>query len=309
MTTGEIVPITNRGEIGLVPPGAVRDGAVDTEHVIGNPGPASSGTQFIAMNKDTTPAGGSRLIEPVSPPVQNRGVIGLVPPGPLVDGVSDTTGAVGVDNFQPVSTELHKTVNTLNPGQIGMGDADPVYRAPVDSIPVNIRDTTLTDRQPGGSLTNPFPQAQMINGTLETAQIGALNSGTGLNPPEAPSNVQAYHGSRVVHVTWEGPENVENDKTLGYVVKGSTDGTKYAHADQRHVAVDTLDPGRTYTFQVNAVNKAGDGQYSSPSNQSRPYNPDENDVLKPVGLAPENRLEPIYRPDGTIKPGTGGVPL
>ena len=308
MTTGETIPVTNTGEIGVFPAGPVVTGVRDTTAVKGNDGPAPTGTQFIAANKDTTPAGGSRLVEPVSPPVQNRGIIGT-PPGDLVDGVSDTTGANGGDEVEPVSTLLHQTVNTLNPSQIGMGDADPQYRPPTLFTPVTIRDTTLTDRQPGGSLTNPIPQGQFVEGTLETAQIGALNSGTGLTPPSAPSGVQAFHGSRVVHVTWDGPEDVANDKTLGYVIKGSTGGTKYAHADDRHAAVDTLDPGRTYTFQVNAVNKAGDGQYSDPSNQSRPYNPDENDVLKPTGLAPENRLEPIYRPDGTIKPGTGGVPL
>ena len=267
-------------------------GEKDTEAVTGNPGPAATGTAFEASNKDTEGAtGGSRATEPHSPAVT-----------PF-----DTTAANGGASGPVSPTGLRSTLDTTQFSVGGTPVANPAYRAPSQTAPGSTFDSTRTDVQPGGSETNPVPASYDYPGTLSSYDIGAAGSGTGANPPAAPTNVTAASGPRQVTVSWTGVADVANDPTRGYVVLDSAGGTTFAAANATSATVTRLDPSHEYTFQVAARNRAGLGAYSAASAPVRSYNPDEADPLKPSGLTAANRVNPIYRPDGTFLGGTGGT--
>lgn len=280
---------------------------VDTTAVVGNEGEAPTGTQWEADNVDTrSPLLAPREADYVSPPVTNTGQIGVYPAGTEEGGGSDTSGALGSDTTEPVSTAMLTYPDTLHPGQIGPGDIDPVYRAPSGLVQASTKDTSRTDIEAAGSVTNPVTVAYAMTDTPQTPDIGAVGSGTGATPPVAPTSVTVATGPRLVTVAWTAPADIADDDTLGFVILNSAGGTTYAPASATSVVVDRLSPDRTYTFQVAARNKAGIGPFSTASAAARPYNPDAPlDPLLPVGLAEVNTLNPIYNPDGTVKAGTG----
>jgi hypothetical protein len=279
---------------------------VDTTGVSGNPDAASSGTAWEAENVDTeATGGGSRVTEPGSP-----------------DAVAiDTSAAVGGSTTVPVSTLMTGTVDTLQPGQIGAGDADQVYRAPGGPVAGSVRDTSRTDVEAAGSETNPIPTGSYMTETIDTYNIGAVGSGTGATPPVAPTGVTAQAGPRYVTVSWTAPADIADDPTLGFVILNSRGGTTFAPVNVDHMRVTNLVPAANpnlhldgtshnsglYTFQVAARNKAGFGPFSAASLAVRPYNPDEADALDPGGLDPDWMDNPVYLPDGTILGGTGGT--
>ena len=261
----------------------------DTEGVNGQTGPASAGTASRASTTDTsTTGGGSRATEPKSPAVTQ----------------TDTTGANGGATTAPTNTGLSGTPDTRGSGLPTGGQANPVYRAPSGPVPASVRDTTLTDKQPGGSATSPVPTTYNQNATTETANIGAGPAASGV-VPAAPTGVAATTGPRSVTVTWTAPANPAGDPVLGFAVVNSAGGTMRVGKSATSAVVTNLDPSRTYTFQVLARNASGNGPLSAPSAAVRPYNPDEADVNRPGGLNPANTVNPIYSPDGSIKPGTG----
>lgn len=271
----------------------------DTEAVTGNPGPASTGTQNLASNTDTS--GTSRSTTAYVPDVN---------PSVTTDGKTFETDAVNGGVSGPrTDTGMTSTLDTLQPGSGGVPLADPAYRAPnLTTAPGTTIDTTRTDREAAGSVTNPVPGSYNMTGTQDTYSIGSLGSGTGATVPDAPTGVTAASGPRSVIVGWTGVADVANDPTLGYVIESNAGGTSFAPRNVTSFEVETLDPSRNYTFRVAARNKAGLGAYSTPSGAARPYNPDaEDDVLNPDGLDPANTVNPIYRPDGSIRGGTGGT--
>jgi hypothetical protein len=265
-------------------------GERDTEAVTGNPGPAATGTQYVASDKDTEGAtGGSRAGEPHNPPVT-----------PF-----DTSASNGGVSGPQAPTGMHRTLDTTLFSVGGTPTADPAYRAPENIAPGSTYDTTRTNVQPGGSETNPVPQSYAYTGTQDSYSIGAAGSGTGANPPAAPTNVTAVSGPREITVSWTPVADVTGDKTRDYVILDNAGGTTFAPANATSVKVTTVDPSHFYTFQVAARNRDGLGAYSAPSAPVRAYNPDEPDPLKPAGLAAANTVNPIYRPDGSIVAGTG----
>lgn len=264
----------------------------DTEAVYGNTGAAPTGTQFKASNADTS---GTSL---------GAGAYNPKPPAVTPFETDATNGGV---SGPAASTALSGTLDTTQPGTGGIPLANPAYRAPGATPPGETRDTTRTDVQPGGSVTNPVPTSYNQSGTTETASIGATGTGTGVSTPAAPTGVKATSGPRTVTVAWNPVADVAGDPVLDYVVLADDGGTAFAPRNATSHKVDWLDPSRMYTFKVAARNKAGLGAYSAASTAARPYNPDEPDPLRPGGLDPANVVNPIYRPDGTFVAGTGGT--
>jgi hypothetical protein len=330
---------------------------VNGELVVGNDGPlpagtanvageltqvidantATDGTVIVKGTKDTTPP----LLVPrvagdyVSPPLTNTGTIGRISSqgdygfdaGTTVPGEVDTTGAFGGATTVPTSTAMTGSVDTLQPGQIGAGNADPVYRASSSPVAGTIFDSTRTNLEPGGSLTNPTPGGAQMTENPSILNIGRLDQngnviGNTSVVPDAPTSVTSVTGPRSVTVSWVHPADPSLDPVRGYVVVNSSGGTTYAPASATSVVVTNLVPsddptlyqdGTTYnlgeyTFKVAARNSAGFGPLSTASTPViRPYNPDETDPLKPAGLDSANRLNAIYKPDGTTHAGTGSL--
>jgi hypothetical protein len=272
-------------------------GTTDTTGTTGQPGPASSGTAGRGSTADTeTPgAGGSTTAAPATPPGVNL----------------DTEGAYGNTPYnihQPDSLSPPVTGTRDSQYATQLRDANPVYRAAnLLLAPAQTADTTRTD-QPvsSGTGTPPVPTSVNVLGTTETYQIGAYPAPANHNTPPAPTTPTVAAGPRYVVVTWVAPTPVSGAPTLGYRIEGDTGGVAFAGAADTSVRVYNLKPNQLYKFKVAARNYNGIGVFSALSATVAPWNPDESDVNKPAGITTDNRLNPIYRPDGTVVAGTGG---
>lgn len=270
-------------------------GQRDTTGVYGGLG-KSPVTSQIAGTVDTEgPMGGHRSVEPTPPPA----------------AFLDTTYTNGTNtpgDFHPVATPVVEFDSTM-PSVGGTPVANPAYRAPGVPAPAREYDTTRTDQQPGGSLTNPVPSAMTVI-NQDMTQLGSPAYGGPPTPgsvPAAPSTPTAVDSSRGVVVSWSAVADPAGDRVRQYVVMGSDGGTTVAPANATSVTVEDINPDVNYTFRVSAVNHAGQGPYSPPSNAAQAYNPDAPDKNRPAGLAAANIINPIYRPDGSFMPGTGGT--
>lgn len=269
---------------------------LDTSAVGGDPDGADVGaskpTASRASNADTAATGGgSRAVEPGSPARTDV----------------DTTGATGGTGTS-VSTAMRSTPSTLNPGGgAGVTEANPAYRAPSAAPAASSRDTTLTDVQPGGSVTNPVPTSQTVT-VQETANIGAAGSGTG-NAPVAPGAAPtAVGGPRYITVSWAAVADPDNDPVREYIIESDRGGRWVAAKNVTSKQIDFIDPSITYKFRVAARNKGGVGPFSAFSAVAvRAYNPDATDAAKPAGLTAAAVSAGVYQPDGTLKAGTGGT--
>lgn len=96
----------------------------------------------------------------------------------------------------------------------------------------------------------------------------------------------------------------------------STVSTVFTQGIQDNVAVIYKPDGSTpytqgYTFRVAAGNRAGLGPYSAasaavvPLNYNAPQPGHEGSTQTITALDPANTINPVYKPDGTIKSGTG----
>lgn len=267
---------------------------VDTSGVSGDPGGTAdnSNTASTASTAETTgPKGGTR-----------------VEPGPQPVTPFDTSATSGPNAgpHSPVSTAISGVFETTNYSEYAK-HADPAYRPPViGGVPAQTVDTTWTDRQPGGSVTNPVPTSNNhVN--VETPNIGAAGTGTGVAPAAPGAAPTVASGPRYVTVTWVAVADPANDPVLEYVIENDRGGRDFAGRNETSTRQAFIDPSQLYRFRVAARNKAGVGPFSAWSDQVRPYNPDATDALAPGGLSPEVVAAGVYLPDGTFKPGTGGT--
>ncbi len=110
-----------------------------------------------------------------------------------------------------------------------------------------------------------------------------------IGKPGAPRNVTAASGDTQVRLSWgKAPEN--GSKITKYVVEG--DGRTWTvGARQRSLVIDKLVNGKTYTFEVHAVNGKGAG----PSRKSNPVMPTGEVPDAPTGV------KAVEKPDGTVE--------
>lgn len=278
---------------------------VDTEGVYGNPGPAAIGTQWEAGDAETSTfaagGGGSNVDSTVNALVSTPETDGLngqpwsgyvATPPPLLGGTNDTEPVNWPET--PGVTQAYRAPNTTVGYMTGAGEYD----------------TTRTDSPvSSGSATPPVGSSQTITGTLDSYYIGAGIGPTTTNMPTQPSAPTAAAGPRTATVTWTAVADPSGAEIREYVILGSTGGTTFAGRNATSVVVDDLVPDQSYTFQVAARNDNGLGKFSTASNAVAPWNPDENDHSNPGGIPSYNQVNPIYYPNGSIKPGTGGLPI
>lgn len=211
---------------------------------------------------------------------------------------------IETDTITELDTTIMSNAGTVYPKQ-------PVYRPSLIGVPGSVQDTTRTDQQPGGSVE------PLVPGTMDvSAQDVTLLGSTGHGGPPAGVAVPAKmaaptveSGPYYVTVGWTAAADPEGDKVRGYTVISNTGGTVYAGRGDTSLKFQIVNADIDYTFQVFATSFAGDGPLSDPSEKVHAYNPNEPDTYAPGGIAPENVQNPVYRPDGSIMPGTGGVPL
>jgi len=236
-----------------------------------------------------------------------------------MSGTLDTSGTNGQSDsgsWAPSTNYLTGTVDTEMLGWPQTPGVTKPYRAPNTTIgymgAAGSADTTWTDRPISDGEPRP-DYVQNMTGTLDSNYVGAngANGPTSTLLPLPGSKPTVATGPRSVTVSWAAVADPDPTAPVeGYVILGSTGGTTFVGRDATTATVTNLDPSRTYQFRVAAWNKNGTGLYGPLSDAVRPYNPDEPDALNPGGIYPAWAQDPIYNPDGTIKPGTGlaGIP-
>ena len=116
--------------------------------------------------------------------------------------------------------------------------------------------------------------------TSDNGSQTLIITGTGIDVPGAPSNVQATAGNAVANVSWSAPSSDGASSITGYLVS-ATDITSSGRggqtcspgAGQTTCQVNNLTNGDQYTFSVTAINIVGDGPASTSSNALTPEPP------------------------------------
>ena len=138
-----------------------------------------------------------------------------------------------------------------------------------------------------GSTSTSYTLTGLTNGTAYTVAVAAVNaigtgtyssttSGTPVTVPGAPTGVAGTSGDAQVALTWTAPSSTGGSAITDYTVQyssnsGSTWTTFSRSASTTASATVTgLTNGTAYTFQVRAINAAGNGSYSSASSAVTP---------------------------------------
>ncbi|MGA5598400.1 fibronectin type III domain-containing protein [Streptomyces cellulosae] len=224
---------------------------------------------------------------------------------PVPASQPDTTdaGRVAATGWAPAPTGYAETRETTY-GTVQ--DVEPAYKAPTGPPPASNRDTTWTDSPVGNGNPELIDADLWMEGTTETGSYGAAPVGS-TDVPVAPAAPTAVSGDRYVQVSWVGVADPAADAPVTqYVVESDTGGHFYAGADKTSVRFENVTGGRAYKFRVRAGNRNGTGPYSPWSAAS--VAPTNEDLVRPGSLAADNAVNPIYRQDGTIVPGSYGAP-
>lgn len=132
---------------------------------------------------------------------------------------------------------------------------------------------TLPSGLPAGPVT---VEAVFAGGTALAGTYTVESSGpptpTPVYPPGAPTDVKATAGSGEASVSWTAPTDVGSYPITDYEVTSST-GSHTCVTKSTSCTITGLTGGTSYTFTVRALNGAGWGAYSSPSNAVTPTAP------------------------------------
>jgi hypothetical protein len=129
----------------------------------------------------------------------------------------------------------------------------------------------------------------MQTGRADSAPSSATSNAWGA-VPTAPTNVRAVGGNASATLTWSAPTTNGRSTITGYIIKPSSGGSQ-AVGNVTSATISGLTDGNLYTFTVAAVNNAGTGPASTPSN-----------AVTPTAASTSARaalLLPLYDPSST----------
>ncbi|MEV7675112.1 fibronectin type III domain-containing protein [Streptomyces sp. NPDC088752] len=234
------------------------------------------------------------------------GTKGAAVPAPVAVTQPDTSGVglVAASGWAPVGTGLVESPETLVSTVVSV---EPAYKAPPGPVPGVTKDTTWTDSPVGNGVDPVAANAGLqMTGTKETGSFGAVAAGSSALPV-APAAPTASAGDRFVLVSFTPVADPHaTAKVLQYVIESDTGGHVYAGRTATSVKVENVTGGRAQKFRVAAVNKNGNGPFGPFSSVA--VAPGNEDAVRPGTLAADNAVNPIYRQDGTIVPGSYGAP-
>jgi len=136
-------------------------------------------------------------------------------------------------------------------------------------------DTTWSVALPSGLPVGNVPVEVQFNGYqyalagTYTVQSSGPPTPDPVYPPGAPTDVKAVAGSGEATVSWTAPSYVGSYPITDYQVTSST-GSHTCLTKSTSCTVTGLEGGTSYTFTVRALNGAGWGAYSTPSNAVTP---------------------------------------
>jgi Domain of unknown function (DUF4082)/Fibronectin type III domain/Bacterial Ig domain len=164
----------------------------------------------------------------------------------------------------------------------------------------------------------------LTNGTAYTFTVTAINSvGTGPesapsnvvtpappNPPGAPTAVSASPGSAQATVKWSAPSSDGGSPITGYRITPYIGATAQAvttvSGSSTQATVTGLTNGTAYTFTVIAINVAGAGPESTPSNSVTPTGPTPPDAPTAVSASGGSAQATV---NWTTPSSDGGSPI
>ena len=206
--------------------------------------------------------------------------------GTFSDGIEEYPGTKNIAQwtwFEPHGTNTltaaaGATVTLTGAGFIGMSPTDTVRfgSTPVTSM-TRVSSTSLTVVVPPGTFTNAPIYVDAVGGR---GQVGTFSSpgspGPGPSPslpPTAPRSVTAEPGDRQATISWSAPSSAGSFPVMSYEVRSSPAGG-VCLATALTCTVTGLTNGTTYTFEARALNGAGWGPWSTPSNAVTPRAPE-----------------------------------
>ena len=136
-------------------------------------------------------------------------------------------------------------------------------------------DTTWSVALPSGLPAGQVPVEVELNGGqyalagIYTVQSSGPPTPTPVYPPGAPTDVKAVAGSGEATVSWTAPTYIGSYPITDYEVTSSS-GSHTCLTKSTSCTVAGLEGGTSYTFTVRALNGAGWGAYSAPSNAVTP---------------------------------------
>ena len=188
------------------------------------------------------------------------------------DSYSISTSDDGDDSF----------LINLAPGSLGLGPLDDTLTAGQGGRSATTGSPLLQHAAPSALGTGVvFDQLGVDRRPYPTYTIGARQlavapptpptppSPTPSYPPGAPTNVKATVGRGEATVTWSAPAYAGSYPITDYEVTSSP-GAKSCLSKTTSCTVSGLTGGQSYTFTVRALNGAGWGLYSAPSNAVTP---------------------------------------
>ena len=147
-------------------------------------------------------------------------------------------------------------------------EASDAYGTAIDTVDGTVNSYTVT------GLTNGTAYYFVVTAVRPAGESEASNelSAVPHTVPSAPTNVTAYAGNGRATVEFEAPEDNGGSEITGYEVTVSP-GDRVVTGTASPIVVTGLTNGTSYTFTVRAVNRAGSGEPSEPSNAVVPRAP------------------------------------
>lgn len=236
---------------------------LDTEGTVAGNVNTNAQTAQVASVKDTAGQMGG-------PPSST-----YIPPAVAQVDTSGTNGVNTPANFHPVNTSVANPVDTMYPSIGGTPVTNNAYqKTNPTGAPVNVKDTTRTDVQPGGSYANTanpgsaVPSSYQVSANVDTWMIGSPAYGGPQAPagavpaaPAAPTAVAQPGGQ--VRVSWTAAQ--ASDNVTSYVIVNSAGGTIYAGKNATSAVDQHVQAPGQYTYRIYARNRAGNGPMSPAS--------------------------------------------
>jgi hypothetical protein len=234
-----------------------------------------------------------------------------------------TVKAVNPDGTSPASNEVSATPQVPAPGtpvlqsaeagnaqvaltwspvigatefKVYVSEVSGAYGTETDNVTGSVYGYTVTGLTNGKTY---YFAVKAVNSGVESA-FSNEKSATPHTVPSAPTNVRAEAGNRQASVTFTAPADNGGSEITGYEVTVSPGGMVVTGTGSP-IVITGLTNGTSYTFTVKAVNKAGAGEASAPSNAVNPRAPVDPGDEEPGGgdsPAPSQPPTPANPPTG-----------
>lgn len=173
------------------------------------------------------------------------------------------------------------------------------------ATPTSTPSATPTSTPSATPTSTPTPSATPTStpSATPTSTPSETPTPTPITPPGAPTSVTATAGVKEATVSFGAPSEDGGSAITGYRVVSAPDGVEATGSDSP-ITVPGLREGVSYTFTVQAINAAGNGPMSAPSNAVTPDAPPVEPTPSPATPTPSPATPTPSPATPTPSPGT-----